>query len=138
MHLRVVRGAPPRLTDVEDDAEFAAFAALVRRGSDVPDMLGRLADRLERALPDQVKSERTGVLRGRRLESLVVDLAGRRLRVELDGTRATAWVDHMVRGVCLHSDELTVDAWLDAVAAALSSEAQRSTEVRLALQEALG
>lgn len=65
----IVRGVTSRYKDrsaragrlydsnVAGDAEFDAFAALLRRGRDVPDMVGHLAERLDRALPDQVEVE---------------------------------------------------------------------------------
>lgn len=50
----------------------------------------------------------------------------------------TAWLDHIVRGVCVRSDEVPFDDWLDRLAEALAKEARQSTEVRLALEDALG
>jgi hypothetical protein len=120
---------------VPDDAEFEAFAALLRRGRDVPDMVGRLANRLERALPDQVEADRSAVRR--RVQSVVVRFNPTQYRVELHGHRALAWIDHFVRGVCVRSDEVALDDWLDALAEALAREARQSTEVRLALEDAL-
>jgi hypothetical protein len=117
------------------DAEFEAFAALLRRGRDIPEMVGQLAERLGRALPDHVDSERGGMRR--RVRAVVVRLNPVQFRVELHGHLATAWVDHIVRGVCVRSDEVSFDDWLDRLGAALTKEATQSTEVRLALEEAL-
>lgn len=118
-----------------DDAEFDAFAALLRRGRDIPDMVGRLAERLGRALPDQVEVDRGGLRR--RVRSVVVRFNPTQFRVELHGHRAVAWIDHIVRGVCVRSDEVPLDDWLDGLAEALAREAQQSTETRLALEDAL-
>lgn len=118
-----------------DDLELGAFAALLRRGRDVPDMVGRLAERLEKALPEQVDAKRAGLRR--RVRSVVVRFNAAQFRVELRGHHATAWVDHVVRGVCVRSDEVPFDDWLDRLAAALAEEAERSTELRLALESAL-
>ncbi len=123
-------------SNVAGDAEFDAFAALLRRGRDVPDMVGHLAERLERALPDQVEVERAGLRR--HVRSLAVRFNPMQFRVELHGHRVTAWLDHIVRGVCVRSDEVPFDDWLDRLAEALAKEARQSTEVRLALEDALG
>jgi len=101
----------------------------------VPDMVGRLAERLERALPEQVEADRAGLRR--RVRSVVVRFNPKQFRVELHGPRAIAWVDHIVRGVCVRSEEVPLDDWLDGLAEALAREAKNNTEVRLALEDAL-
>lgn len=116
------------------DEEFDVFAALLRRGSDIPAMVAGMAERLERALPDQVTTTRGGLRR--QVRSVVVRFNLGQLRIELQGHRAHAWVDHVVRGVCVRSDEMEFDDWLDR-AQALADEARRSTDVRLALEDAL-
>src|SRR3954471_21019075 len=115
--------------------EFDAFAALLRRGRDIPEMVNNLAERLERALPGQVETERRGLRR--HVRSVVVSFDPVRFRMEMHGHRALPWVDHVVRGVCVRSEEIGFDGWLDRLATALAAEAMRSTEVRLALQDAL-
>jgi len=122
---------------VEDPDDFDVSAALLRHGRDTPALLTGLADRLTRALPDRVTVRRGGLLRGRAVHSVTVDMADARFRIELEGRRPAAWVDAVVRGVCIKSVELSVDEWLDRLAAALSDEAHRSVEMRLALREAL-
>ena len=58
-------------------------------------------------------------------------------RIQLHGHRAIPWIDHVVRGVCVRSEDVALDDWLDRLAAALETEATRSTQLRLALEEAL-
>lgn len=118
-----------------DDGEFDAFAVLLRRGRDIPEMVTGLAERLERVLPDHVETTRRGL--HRRVRSVVIRFGPQQLRVELHGHRPQAWVDHIVRGICVRSDEVGFDDWLDRVARALADEATRSTEIRLALEDAL-
>ena len=120
---------------VAADAEFDAFAVLLRRGRDLPEMVSNMAERLERALPDQVEIDR-GPLR-RRVRSVVVRFNPDQFRIQLHGQRPLAWVDHVVRGICVRSDEIEFDEWLDRLAKALASESNRSTEIRVALEEAL-
>ena len=116
------------------DESFEVSAALLRRGNDIASMVSQLSERLQRALPDHVEVSRS---RLRRRATLAVDLGVERYRLELEGQRAHAWVDHIVREVCVRSDELDVDAWLERLASALEREAQASTTLRLALEEAL-
>ena len=98
-------------------------------------MVARLAERLERALPHQVDVQRGGLRR--RVREVTVSFSPVQFRVELHGHRAIAWLDHVVRGVCVRSEELPFDDWLDQLAEALTDEARRSTTVRLALEDAL-
>ncbi len=121
---------------MDGGADFEAFAALLRRGRDVPEMVGNLAERLEQALPDQVDIKRSGLRR--RVDELVVNFRQRHFRVEVHGHGAVGWVDHVVRGINVRSDEVDFDEWLRELALALAEEATESTQVRLALQAALG
>jgi hypothetical protein len=121
----------------EDRDDFDVSAALLRRGNDNATLVSGLADRLARAVPDRVTVRRGGLLRGRAVRSVTVEMADARFRIELEGRRPSAWMDAVVRGVCIRSVELSVDDWVDRLAAALSDEARRSVELRLALQEAL-
>jgi hypothetical protein len=120
---------------MDGEAEFSAFAALLRRGQGIPDLVADLAERLERAIPDQVVIERAGLRR--RVHGFTVRFDPQQLRVELRGHRAVPLVDHVVRGVCVRSEEVDFDGWLALLSRSLESEATRSTTVRLALEEAL-
>jgi hypothetical protein len=119
------------------DDDFEAFAVLVQRSRDIPDLVGQLADRLERALPAQVDVDRAGLLGGRKVKALTVSFHETRLRLEMKGHRPHATRDHVVRDVCVRSDALTFDEWLDQLRAALAAEASTSTAIRLALEDEL-
>jgi hypothetical protein len=67
--------------------------------------------------------------RGHDIPSMVASLADRLER---------ALPNHVVRGVCVRSEDVSIDDWFDRLAAALEAEATRSTQIRLALEEALG
>ncbi|MGH9123736.1 MAG: hypothetical protein ACRDZ8_03280 [Acidimicrobiales bacterium] len=123
------------MSSVDEDGQFATFAALLRRGQDIPDLVADLAARLERAIPEQVETERGGIRR--RIERFTVSFDPQRFRIEVHGHRAVPLIDHVVRGVCVRSEEVDVDHWLDRLSRALAAEATRSTAVRLALEEAL-
>jgi hypothetical protein len=124
------------IQSVADETDFEVSAALLRRANDAGQLVEQLAARLHRALPNNVQIERKS-WRDRRPKSLSIELPPLRFRFELDDRRVGAWVDHIVREVCIRSEELTVDDWLDRLATALSAEARRSVNVRLALEEAL-
>lgn len=116
------------------DHDFAVSAELLRRGRDVVSMVASLGESLAKALPDHVEFHRGRLSRA---TSLRVRLAPHEFRLELKGQRATPWIDHIVRDICVRSDEVGIDEWLDSLASALEAEAQRSTTVRLALEESL-
>ena len=119
---------------MNESDDFAVSAELLRRGRDVKDMVRTLASRLERALPDHVQ-----FVPGRlgRPARLLVGLEPQSFRIEVHRQRLVTWIDHIVRGVCVRSDDVDVDEWFDRLAKALDREAKRSTIVRLALEESL-
>ncbi len=121
---------------MDGEEDFEVFAALLRRGRDIPEMVGDLAGRLEQALPDRVAIGRGGLRR--RISELVVKFRHQHFRVQVHGHGAVAWLDHVVRGVCVRSEEVDFDQWLHELAVALSEEATESTQVRLALEATLG
>lgn len=97
-------------------------------------MVRTLATRLERALPDHVEF-RAGLLG--RPTRLAVKLEPQSFRVEVHGHRTKTWIDHIVRDVCVRSDDVDIDLWFGKLAQALEHEAERSTVIRLALEAAL-
>jgi hypothetical protein len=120
---------------VPDD--YLVSAALLRRGQDAPTLVADLAARLERALPDHVTVRRTGWGRRKQVRSLTIDLAPDRFRIEVENSGPVPWIDQIVRGICLRSDEVTMDNWLDRLAQTLNKEAKKSLDNRLAIQDAL-
>jgi hypothetical protein len=119
------------------DDDFEAFAVLVNRSRDIPDLVAQLSERLERALPEQVEVSKAGVFGGRRVKALVVTFHQERLRLEMHGNRPHPTVDHVVHGVVLKSDALDFDTWLQRLRDGLAAEAESSTTIRLALEDAL-
>ena len=97
-------------------------------------MVSSLAERLERALPDHVEVSRRKFGRG---ITIVASLNPETYRLELRGKKASSFIDHVVRGVCVRSEELDFDNWLTRFAAALDQEARKNTTLRLSLEEAL-
>jgi hypothetical protein len=126
---------------VADDApDLDLLAASLRAdASDTAAFLEALAARLEGALPRQVEVERKGGLfgGGKRVRRIAVRLADR--HYELEGARGalTARRRTVVRGIALKSEELGVDAWIEALSADLVALAQSSERGRLALERLL-
>jgi hypothetical protein len=122
-------------------ADFDLLAAALRSsGVDLKTFVEVLAEKLELALPGRVKVQRQAVrflAKEKRVRSVECNLGDQRyLLAWEDGAvetrRATA-----VRGVVLKSEAVPLDAWIDALAAALASEARSSEQSRIALEELL-
>jgi hypothetical protein len=122
-------------------ADFDLLAAALRSsGVDLKTFVEVLAQKLELALPGRVKVQRQAVrflAKEKRVRSVECNLGDQRyLLAWEDGTvetrRATA-----VRGVVLKSEAVPLDAWIDALATALASEARSSEQSRIALEELL-
>lgn len=120
-----------------DSDDLVVSAALLGRGQDSVHLIADLARRLERALPKHVTVDWNGWGKRRKVESLSVQLDQERFRIEVDRRGLSAWIDHVVRGISLRSDQLDMDDWLERLAASLSREAKRSIENRLAIEDAL-
>ncbi|MEY2398210.1 MAG: hypothetical protein QOJ00_1384 [Actinomycetota bacterium] len=119
---------------VAGDENFAVSLELLRRGHDLHGLVKSLAERLERALGDEVQLSTS---RLRRRTSLVIKLSPEQFRIDVVGRRAAPQVEHVVRGVCVRSEDVDIDSWLKRLAASLEREAAKNTTIRLALDEAL-
>jgi len=122
---------------MSDGSDFLVSAALLRRTGDTSSLVGDLSTRLTRALPGRVEVRKANRLSGARMRSVAVDLAPDRFRIEIERQGPVAWIDQVVRGVCIRSVEVTLDEWLERLAVALSNEARKNVECRLAIEEAL-
>jgi hypothetical protein len=56
----------------------------------------------------------------------------------MDGDRSHTQRSRTSGGIVIRSEELSLEAWLEAVADTLRAEAQRSESIRLALERLLG
>jgi hypothetical protein len=111
-------GTTSRGVGLDEETGFEFLAASLRASSgDLETFVTVLAGKLEQALPGRVRIERRAV---RFLLARDADLETRRAKA--------------VRGVVLNSEELPLDAWLQALCRDLASEAQDSEESRIALE----
>lgn len=123
-----------------DAPDLDLLAASLRAdATDTAAFLEALAARLEAALPGQVEVQRKGGLfgGGKRVRRIDVRLGDGHYELDgehgaLDARRRT-----VVRGIALKSEELSVEAWIDALSADLLTLAQSSERGRVALERLL-
>jgi hypothetical protein len=121
-------------------AEFDLVAASLRAdAADLDAFVEALAVRLEGALPGQVEVERKGGLLGanKRVRRIEVTLGDQRFEAEVDRGRVTWRRRSVVRGIALKTQELDLDAWIDALSRDLVDESERSERGRQALARLL-
>jgi hypothetical protein len=137
------RSRPARPTGtvraVADAPDLDLLAASLRAdATDTAAFLEALATRLEGALPGQVDVQRKGGLfGGKRVRRIEVRLAERHYEIEGNGGPPTARRRSVVRGIALKTEELSVDAWIEALSADLLELAQTSERGRAALERLL-
>ena len=121
-----------------DSDDYLVSAALLGRGQDNNTLVADLASRFERSLPAHVNVERTGWGKNKEIKTLQIDLEPDRFRIEIDSHGPHPWIDHVVRGIRLKSEQVDMDQWLDRLATTLSQAANTSVQTRLAIEDALG
>jgi hypothetical protein len=117
-----------------------AASSLRADASDSRALAEALAEKLCDALPDQTRTQRRGRLLSREkvLERVEVDLGDETFVLSLSGATAETSRAKIVRGVVIKREQMTLDAWLEALGEALSAEAERSEASRLSLERLLG
>lgn len=112
---------------------------LSRYEHDQQALLDQLAVFLESTLPRQTSVKRThGVLGPRRTTALSIELADQRYNLEhSDRSGLQASRTHVVRGVAVRTEPLSVAAWLAEVSGVLASELERTDSNRAALDRLL-
>jgi hypothetical protein len=117
---------------------FDLVAASLR--ADAADMrvfVESLTRKLEQSFPGHCRVKRAGMLGKGSVRQVSVELGdGRYELTHDDGTIATRR-SSVVRGITLKSEELGVDEWIDALAAEVVAEADRSERGRVALEKLL-
>ena len=125
-----------------DDASFDLLASSLRAdAADTRSLVEALAAKLERALPAETRVERkaTRFLSGqKRVARVEVSLGDLGYAIRIEGDRAQTKRTRSSGGIVIKSEELSLDAWIEALAADLRAEAQRSESTRLALERLLG
>lgn len=122
------------------DLDFDLVAGAIRAdASDAATFIHVLAGKLEAALPGAVRVRRGGGLFAREhpVVEITVELGEYTFRLvsERGGLRAER--SHTVRGVALQSENMPLDAWVDALLAALRVHARGSATASEALRRLL-
>src|SRR3954468_24586437 len=129
-------GTVPRVADAPDLDLLAA--SLRADATDTAAFLEALAARLEGAFPGQVEVQRKGGLfGGKRVRRVAVRLGDSHYEIEGNGGPPVARRRNVVRGIALKTEELPVDAWIEALSPHLLALAQTSERGRAALERLL-
>lgn len=122
--------------DPDLDIELVA-ASLRADAADLGAFVEALAAKLEEALPNGVRVQRSGRLGGRRVRRIAVDAGDERLELRRDGAHVETLVARMSGGIVLNSRRVDADAWLRALGRTLAEQARRSAVTRQALDRLL-
>ncbi|QEC47814.1 hypothetical protein FSW04_09700 [Baekduia soli] len=118
--------------------DFDLLAASLRADArDVDGFFDVLVAKLGEVFPDGVEIERGGLLGRSGPKAVAVTLGDRRYEAERARRTVVCRRRTVVRGIALKSEDLDVDAWIDALSADLVDEAARSERARVALEELL-
>jgi hypothetical protein len=128
----------PTIFVVEGAANFDLVAASLRADADdLRVFVEALTTKLEESFPGRCRVRRAG-LRGKgSVREFSVDLGGGRYELTHDDGAVSTHRSSVVRGITLRNDELGLDEWIDALAAEVVAEANRSERGRLALENLL-
>jgi hypothetical protein len=118
--------------------DFELLAASLRAAtSDIRSWITILGDKLSRALPAQVQVHRAGLLKNGAINRIEIDMGAWRLLLRLENGYPVAERTHIVRGIALKTERLSVDDWITCLCTALAERAATSTQDYAALQSLL-
>jgi hypothetical protein len=124
-----------------EDPGFDLVAASLRADTtDLAAFVEALAVKLEGALPESVKVERSGgglLSRAKRVRRISIGMDEGRYDLERVGDSIQTSRCNEVRGIVIKSERLGLDEWIDALSRDLTERAQQSERSRLALQRLL-
>lgn len=124
--------------DTEMDIDLLA-AALRADAGDVAAFVEALAVKLEAAVPGAVRVERRrdGLFGPKLVRGICIDAGGRRLELRATGGGVQTYCSRLSGGIVLKSEQVDIDAWLQALGQALAAQAQHSESTRQALERLL-
>lgn len=128
-----------------ESADLDLIAASLRADlADIAAFMESLAIKLEDALPGNATVERVrqGFRGPKRVRRISIDAGGERLELRHDPTRIGSASLQTLRaklsgGIVLKTESIGMDEWLEALAALIAVEAQRSERVRQSLERLL-
>lgn len=114
---------------------FELLAASLRADTaDTRTWVEVLGQKLAGALPSRVRLHRGGLFGNGAVDGIAADLGGWRFALRLEHSEPIAERTHLVRGIALKTEALPLDAWIDALVAALAELAATSARERTAIQ----
>jgi uncharacterized protein YhdP len=128
------------VNDERPGLDLELLAATFRTDlSDAHAFVEGLAIKLEGLLPTRVRVDRRkqGMFGPKLVRRIEFDGGGQRFELRYDGRAIETRASKLSRGIVIKSQELDMDAWLDALGEALAAEAQRSESTRQALERLL-
>jgi len=118
--------------------DFELLAASLRDDtSDMQMWFTMLAGKLEGALPQRVRLHRGGVFSNGAVKSIEVELGAWRLALRLEHGYPLAERTHVVRGIALKTEQLTLDSWITSLCQGLSDLAATSAREHAAIESLL-
>lgn len=123
------------------DLSFDLVVSSLRAdATDTRSLVEALATKLELALPAETRVDRKAaklLSRDKQVTGLDVRLGDLSYALRMEGDRAQAKRSKASGGIVIKSEQLSLEAWLEALAETLRAEAQRSESTRLALERLL-
>ena len=124
--------------DATGERTFDLLAASLRAGAaDMSTFVPALAEKLLAALPGRVAVQRAGMLQHGPTYGVVAELGPWRFALQMEHGRPVAERTHNVRGIALKTETLSLDAWIDALTAALADLAATDERERAAVMRLL-
>lgn len=133
-----------RMSDEFEQQEWVKFGVATtlskQYAADQRDFLERLAQMLERALPDTTEVRRKGGLFSKKtVQKVTVALGENRYTLEDTGSGPLqASRTRVVRGIALKTEPVAVQDWLAELGAELDTQAQTNAAAREALSRLVG
>ncbi len=116
------------------DPSRLATALRAETGS-IGQLFDSLAERLGKDLPDLTTVvRRGGLFSSRKIEGLEVLFEDRVFRLKREGARVVAQRGEVVRGIVLKTEDVPMDAWIQALSEALSTHAGTNSRTLEALR----
>jgi hypothetical protein len=114
-------------------------ASLRAEGGSTEHLFDALATKLATQLPDLARVERSGgFFSAKRIEVVEVAMGDLLFALRREGTRVVATRGETVRGIVVKTEPMAVDAWVEALCAALSAHATSSARTLEALKKISG
>jgi hypothetical protein len=121
-----------------DGLDFELLAASLRADtSDMQMWITMLGRKLEGALPQRVRLYRSGVFSSGAVKSIEVELGAWRLALRLEHGYPLAERTHVVRGIALKTEQLTLDSWIASLSQGLFDLAATSAREHAAIESLL-